>query len=99
VRFPRATHLVVLTRSQGEAQVALSLIRAWIGEQGLTLHPEKMHVGDCREPGQGFDFLGYRFEAGRRRVRKKSLTRFSRIGFGPGRDARAAIVLPASLPT
>src|SRR5204863_6475256 len=26
-----------------------------------------------RQPGQGFDFLGYRFEAGRRLVRKKSL--------------------------
>ena len=25
------------------------------------------------QPGQGFDFLGYRFEAGRRFVRKKSL--------------------------
>lgn len=38
----------------------------------LTLHPEKTHVGDCRIAGQGFDFLGYRFEAGQRRVRKKS---------------------------
>ena len=32
-------------------------------------------VGDCRAPGQGFEFLGYRFEAGQRRVRKKSLTK------------------------
>ena len=40
---------------------------------GLTLHPTKTHVGDCRVPGQGFEFLGYRFEAGRRWVRKKSL--------------------------
>lgn len=30
-------------------------------------------MGDSREPGQGFDFLGYRFEAGRRLVRKKAL--------------------------
>ena len=30
-------------------------------------------VGDCRQPGQGFEFLGYRFEAGERQVRKKSL--------------------------
>ena len=28
------------------------------------------------EAGEGFDFLGYRFEAGRRWVRKKSLLRF-----------------------
>ena len=41
---------------------------------GLTLHPDKTRVGDSRQPGQGFEFLGYRFEAGRRLVRKKSLT-------------------------
>jgi RNA-directed DNA polymerase len=29
-------------------------------------------AGSC-QPGQGFDFLGYRFEVGRRLVRKKSL--------------------------
>ena len=33
----------------------------------------KTHVGDCSAPGQGFEFLGYRFEAGKRWVRKKSL--------------------------
>ena len=33
----------------------------------------KTHVGDCRQAGQGFEFLGYRFEAGRRWVRPKSL--------------------------
>ena len=36
----------------------------------------KTHLGDCREPGEGFEFLGYRFEAGRRWVRNKSLARF-----------------------
>jgi len=30
-------------------------------------------VGDCRQAGQGFEFLGYRFEVGRRWVRQKSL--------------------------
>ena len=30
-------------------------------------------VSDCRVDSQGFEFLGYRFEAGRRLVRKKSL--------------------------
>ena len=28
--------------------------------------------GDCRQAGQGFEFLGYRFEAGQRWVRPKS---------------------------
>ena len=44
-----------------------------MAENGLTLHPDKTRIGDCQQPGRGFDFLGYRFEAGRRLVRKKSL--------------------------
>ncbi|MEO6022399.1 MAG: hypothetical protein ABIP64_04645 [Burkholderiales bacterium] len=40
---------------------------------GLTFHPDKTQVGDCRVMGQGFEFLGYRFEAGQRGLRKKSL--------------------------
>ena len=48
-------------------------MQAWVTANGLTLNPDKTHVGDCREPGQGFDFLGYHFEAGQRWVRRKSL--------------------------
>ncbi|MGH8550575.1 MAG: hypothetical protein ACRERU_18625 [Methylococcales bacterium] len=33
---------------------------------GLCLHPDKTCMGDSRQAGQGFDFLGYRFEAGNR---------------------------------
>jgi RNA-directed DNA polymerase len=68
-----ADDAVVLCRSQAEAQAALARVRAWVSANGLTLHPAKTHVGDCRVPGEGFEFLGYRFEAGQRRVRKKSL--------------------------
>ena len=70
-----ADDFVVLGRSREEAEAALSDIRAWVAENGLTLHPDKTYVGDCREAGEGFDFLGYRFEAGRRWVRRKSLMR------------------------
>ncbi len=70
-----ADDFVVLCRSHEEAEAALATIRAWVAENGLRLHPEKTRLGDCRQPGQGFDFLGYRFEAGRRWVRKKSLDR------------------------
>jgi RNA-directed DNA polymerase len=70
-----ADDFVVLCRSREEAEAALSDIRAWVAENGLTLHPDKTYVGDCREAGEGFDFLGYRFEAGRRWVRRKSLMR------------------------
>jgi len=70
-----ADDFVVLCASREEAEAALALIRAWMAANGLRLHPDKTHLGDCRQPGQGFDFLGYRFEAGHRFVRKKSLSR------------------------
>jgi RNA-directed DNA polymerase len=68
-----ADDAVVLCRSRDDAQCALARMRAWVSANGLTLHPDKTHVGDCRVAGQGFEFLGYRFEAGQRWVRKKSL--------------------------
>jgi RNA-directed DNA polymerase len=68
-----ADDAVVLCRSREEAESALARMRAWVDANGLRLHPDKTHVGDCRVAGQGFEFLGYRFEAGQRWVRKKSL--------------------------
>jgi RNA-directed DNA polymerase len=68
-----ADDFVILCRTREAAQAALADVRAWVSENGLALHPEKTHVGDCRQPGEGFEFLGYRFEAGKRYVRKKSL--------------------------
>jgi RNA-directed DNA polymerase len=70
-----ADDFVVLCASREEAEAALGVIRDWVAENGLTLHPDKTHLGDCRQAGQGFDFLGYRFEAGKRWVWKKSLQR------------------------
>ena len=70
-----ADDFVVLCRSREEAAAALAEIRRWVDDNGLVLHPDKTHVGDCRQLGEGFDFLGYRFEAGRRWVREKSLKR------------------------
>ena len=70
-----ADDFVVLCASREQAQAALADIRAFVTENGLQLHPDKTHVGDCRQIGEGFEFLGYRFEAGRRWVRKKSLAR------------------------
>jgi RNA-directed DNA polymerase len=69
-----ADDFVILCQSAELAQQALEEVRAWTQAHGLTLHPDKTHVGDCRIAGQGFEFLGYRFEAGKRWVRKKSLT-------------------------
>ncbi len=76
MRFPSATRLVILCASEPEAEAALRQITAWVTANGLTLHPDKTRIGDSQQPSQGFDFLGYRFEAGRRFVRRESLTAF-----------------------
>lgn len=68
-----ADDFVILCASEDEAAAALRQVMAWVEANGLTLHPDKTRVTDSRQPGQGFEFLGYRFEAGRRFVRNKSL--------------------------
>ena len=68
-----ADDFVILCHSEREAHQALAHVRDWVEANGLALHPDKTHVGDCRQQGQGFDFLGYRFESGGRWVRRKSL--------------------------
>nr|VFK14820.1 MAG: Reverse transcriptase (RNA-dependent DNA polymerase) [Candidatus Kentron sp. LFY] len=55
---------VILCEHETQAQDALRHVREWTRDNGLTLHPDKTHVGDYSQPGQGFEFLGYRFEAG-----------------------------------
>ncbi len=67
-----ADDFVVMCRTREEAEKVLVVIQDWVVKHGLTLHPEKTCVGNCVVKGQGFDFLGYRFEAGRRWVRPKS---------------------------
>jgi RNA-directed DNA polymerase len=68
-----ADDFVILCASAAEAAAALREVTAWVSANGLTLHPEKTRIGDTLQPGRGFEFLGYRFEAGRRFVRPKSL--------------------------
>ncbi len=64
---------VILCRSSEQAHCALAEVQNWVEQNGLSLNTDKTHVGDCTVAGQGFEFLGYRFEAGNRLVRKKSL--------------------------
>jgi len=71
-----ADDFVVLCRSKEEAEAALGEIQLWIDQNGLQLSPEKTHIGNSLGIGQGFEFLGYRFESGRRHVRPKSLKKF-----------------------
>lgn len=68
-----ADDFVVLCQTADVAQAGLAKVQAWVRAHGLTLNLDKTHVGNCLEEGQGFDFLGYRFEAGQRWVRRKSL--------------------------
>lgn len=68
-----ADDFVVLCQSEQQAEAALLEVKRWVEANGLLLHPEKTHVVDARQPGLGFDFLGYHFEAGKRWPRKKSL--------------------------
>jgi len=66
-----ADDFVILCRSPEEAAKALALVQQWVAEAGLTLHPEKTKIIDAKDAA--FDFLGYRFERGRRSPRPKSL--------------------------
>ena len=56
-----ADDFVILCKSAAAAQQALELVRSWTASAGLTLHPTKTRIVDART--DGFDFLGYHFEA------------------------------------
>ena len=66
-----ADDFVILCRSREEADGALEKVKAWVEENGLTLHPTKTKIVDART--EGFDFLGYTFRGSLRLPRKKSL--------------------------
>jgi RNA-directed DNA polymerase len=68
-----ADDFVILCTDEEEAKEVLEVVKCRMDNNELTLHPDKTHLGDCRNKGEGFEFLGYRFEAGRRYVRKKSM--------------------------
>jgi RNA-directed DNA polymerase len=69
-----ADDFVILCKTQAEAEEALGQVRAWVVDNGLSLHETKTKVVDVREAG--FDFLGYHFVKHRRFPRRKSLAKF-----------------------
>ena len=71
-----ADDFVVLTKTKEDAENALMMVQEWMTEHELNLHPEKTRIGNCMVIGEGFDFLGYRFELGTTWVRKKSIQKF-----------------------
>jgi RNA-directed DNA polymerase len=69
-RVRYADDFVILCRSAEEANRALELVRTWVSDNGLTLHPTKTKVVDVGT--EGFDFLGYHFRDIRHWPRDKS---------------------------
>ena len=67
-----ADDFIVVCRSHEQAQAALELVKSWVEENGLRLHPTKTRLVDASRAG-GFDFLGYHFERGMKWPRKKSM--------------------------
>ena len=66
-----ADDFVILCRSAEQAERALALVREWTAEAGLQLHPDKTRIVDVRTTA--FEFVGYRFDRGKRYPRAKSL--------------------------
>jgi len=62
-----ADDFVILCRTSEEAQRALTLVEAWVAENGLALHPTKTRIVSVK--AEGFDFLGYHFRGTRRGIR------------------------------
>jgi RNA-directed DNA polymerase len=73
----RADRLSLPRLASREARSASASGRRLRGMREVRLDPDKTKVGDSQQPGQGFDFLGYRFEAStppRGDVRRKTET-------------------------
>jgi len=66
-----ADDLVVLCRTQEEAEQALRYVRDWAGQAGLSVHPTKTRIVNVLS--EGFDFLGWHFRGGKKWPRQKSL--------------------------
>lgn len=65
-----ADDFVILCKSRQQAERALDEVRQWTAQAGLTLHPGKTRIADAVE--DKFEFLGFRFDKGRRWPRDKS---------------------------
>ena len=66
-----ADDFVILCRNAAAAEEALARVQEWTASTGLTLHPIKTRIVDANH--EGFDFLGYHFERGKRWPRDKSI--------------------------
>lgn len=69
-----ADDFVILCKTREDAERALEMVRQWVGENGLALHPTKTRIVDART--ESFGFLGYSFRGQLRFPRGKSLKKF-----------------------
>lgn len=65
-----ADDFVILCKTKEQAQAALEAVQTWTAQAGLMLHPQKTRIVEA--PVEAFEFLGYRFNRGRRFPRRKS---------------------------
>jgi len=65
-----ADDFVILCRSAEDAARALEIVRRWVADNGLTLHPTKTRIVDAQ--AASFDFLGYTFRGEKHFPRDKS---------------------------
>ncbi len=68
-----ADDFVILCRTGDEAHHALNLMRQWVSDNGLVLHPTKTRTVDSRS--ESFEFLGYEFRGEKHWPRRKSLAK------------------------
>ncbi|TEB17426.1 Group II intron, maturase-specific domain [Pelotomaculum sp. FP] len=70
MKFPRATHRLILCRTREEAEAALQVAGELLNRLKLRLSPEKTVISSFQK---GFDFLGFHFGKRHVGVGKKSL--------------------------
>ena len=57
-----ADDFVLMCQSREQAEQALELVRAWMEQAELRLHPDKTRIVSMEEDGNAFEFLGYCFK-------------------------------------
>jgi RNA-directed DNA polymerase len=69
-----ADDFVVLCKDREQAGSALALVKAWVHNSGMSLHPEKTLIVDFNA-GESFVFLGHEFKDGFVYPKRTSLKR------------------------
>ncbi|WP_050031395.1 group II intron reverse transcriptase/maturase [Verrucomicrobium sp. BvORR034] len=79
-----ADDMVILCESATKAQEAYKILREWMTQAGLELHPQKTKLVDMGQPKASFEFLGYQFKRSghdgriKRYIRPRSLKKVKR---------------------